>query len=379
MGWDEICDNQRWAINKMLNGQTVFQVRAVGRAPRRNQASYANQRAAQYRTLIQGSRSDRGARCEVDEFPMGNLEESGNNNPQACRMVNGPANGAQGNDYNAWKSAQWSRCSSFRKTVCNSRDPPPATWKFGPLVGNRGVGAGQHFISAYGFDSQTSNSLCFASYTYTDGNNARQTTMVADHGFRALDDDPMFGRPYNWPRQSWKVNPGPAASAAQRPMAINSAAYLKRGLMQEVLAATATSPANGTGFEATARSLCHVDLHGEDLETAGIAYDLDYDNLTFEDMYGNEVDGRTCDIIYDDISEVKLLIDEDGKVEYVYDQVDLLQGDVPVTSLGAVAPMATVEAPEPKSSFPSLPSSTIDSTDSSWSLVTAPPQVPTSL
>ncbi len=95
LGWDEVCDNQRWAINKMLNGQTVFQVRPVGRAPRRNQASWANQRNAQYRTLLQGSRNPRAARCEVDEFPMGNLEESGNNNPQACRLVNGPANGGK--------------------------------------------------------------------------------------------------------------------------------------------------------------------------------------------------------------------------------------------------------------------------------------------
>jgi hypothetical protein len=28
MGWDEVCDNQRWAIDKVLNGQTVFQPNA---------------------------------------------------------------------------------------------------------------------------------------------------------------------------------------------------------------------------------------------------------------------------------------------------------------------------------------------------------------
>ncbi|KAF2969308.1 hypothetical protein GQX73_g4255 [Xylaria multiplex] len=376
MGWDEICDNQRWAIDKMLNGMTVFRVRPAGRAPGRNQASYSNQRAGQYRTLVQGSRADRGARCEVDEFPMGNLEESGNHNPQACRLVNGPANGAQGNDFNAWKSAQWSRCSSFRKTICKSKDAPPATWKFGPLSGNRGIGAGQHFISAYGFDSQTLGSLCFASYTYTDANNARQNTMVADHGFRALNDDPMFGGPYNWPRQDWKVNPAPKGSSLKRPMVINSAAYLKRGLMQEILAATATSPANGTDVQETVRSLCHVDLHREELVEVGVDYDLDYENLTFEDMYGNRVDGRTCDIIYDDIGEVKLLIDEDGNVEYVYDDELLGQGGVPVTRHEATVPESTNETPRPSISFPRPPASTTDSRYSSVSVITAPPEVP---
>ncbi|KAI0535145.1 hypothetical protein GGR58DRAFT_480334 [Xylaria digitata] len=377
MGWDEVCDNQRWAVGKMLNGMTVFQVRPVKRAPGRNQALYPTQRAAQYRTLVQGSRADSGARCQVDEFPMGNLEESGNHNPQACRLVNRLANEAQGRDFKAWKAAQWSRCSSFRETICGSEDAPPATWKFGPLPGNRGVGAGQHFISAYGFDSQTSSSLCFASYTYTDVNNARQSTMVADHGFRVLNDDPMFGRPYNWPRQDWKVNPAPKASSLKRPIVINSAAYLKRGPMQEILAATATSPANGTDVQETARSLCHVDLHREELAEAGVDYDLDYDNLTFEDMYGNQVDGRTCDIIYDDISEVKLLIDEDGNVEYVYDDERLDRGDTPVTRHETTVPEPTNEAPKPSILFPRPPASTTDSRHSSGSVITAPPEVPT--
>lgn len=62
--------------------------------------------------------------------------------------------------------------------------------EFGPLNGNRGAANGAHFLTAYGFDSQTANSLCFASYTYTDSNNQLQNTMVADHGFRALNNDP---------------------------------------------------------------------------------------------------------------------------------------------------------------------------------------------
>ena len=63
------------------------------------------------------------------------------------------------------------------------------TGQFNQLNGNRGIGVGQHFITAYGFDYQTANSICLASYSYTDANNARQSTTVADHGFRGLNDD----------------------------------------------------------------------------------------------------------------------------------------------------------------------------------------------
>jgi hypothetical protein len=94
MGWDEVCDNQRWA-NKALNGHNVYNVRAVGRAAGRKYSSYTGQQNSQFRTLIQGQRSPQAAQCQLDEFPMGNLVESGNNNPQACRMVNGRANGSK--------------------------------------------------------------------------------------------------------------------------------------------------------------------------------------------------------------------------------------------------------------------------------------------
>jgi hypothetical protein len=60
---------------------------------------------------------------------MGDLDESGQNKPQACRLVNGPANVAQGKGYSAWKRAQWRPCSRYRHKVCNIRDDgPPATW-----------------------------------------------------------------------------------------------------------------------------------------------------------------------------------------------------------------------------------------------------------
>lgn len=69
---------------------------------------------------------------------------------------------------------------------------PMSHREFGSLPGNRGIGnmIGTRFITALGFDSQTANSLCFASYTYTDSNNNVHNTMVEDHGFRVLNDDP---------------------------------------------------------------------------------------------------------------------------------------------------------------------------------------------
>lgn len=128
MGWDEVCDNQRWAVNKLLGGRTVYQPRT--RMSDRRYASWArSQRHEAYRTLVQGKRQPRDARCELDEFPMGNLEESGNNNPQGCRLVHWKGNNAQGNDFKMWKDAQWRPCSTFRRDVCNINDDgPPATW-----------------------------------------------------------------------------------------------------------------------------------------------------------------------------------------------------------------------------------------------------------
>jgi hypothetical protein len=65
----------------------------------------------------------------VDEFLMGDLYDSGKNKPQACRLVNGPANMRQGKDYQAWKSAQWRPCSSYRRSVCNINEKGPlAAW-----------------------------------------------------------------------------------------------------------------------------------------------------------------------------------------------------------------------------------------------------------
>jgi hypothetical protein len=47
-------------------------------------------------------------------------------------------------------------------------------------------------LNAYGFDSQTSNSLCFGTFTFYPFSRNRiwSKSTVTDHGFRVLDDDP---------------------------------------------------------------------------------------------------------------------------------------------------------------------------------------------
>ncbi len=96
MGWDEVCDNQRWAIDKMLGGLKVYHYAGGGRAPGRNQALWASsQRDEAFRRLVQGLREPQAAQCQVDEFPLGSMKESEHAGPQACRLVNGKANGGK--------------------------------------------------------------------------------------------------------------------------------------------------------------------------------------------------------------------------------------------------------------------------------------------
>ncbi|KFZ18962.1 hypothetical protein V501_00864 [Pseudogymnoascus sp. VKM F-4519 (FW-2642)] len=319
MGWDEICDNQRWGIDKVRNGQTVYHPLANKRALNAKQAQWRVQRIDKYRTaaqvLIQGPGG--GYRCQVDEFPMGNLKESGNLAPQVCRLFNGPANQKHGGDYSAWKTAQWKPCSTYRSTKCNIRDGgPPATWAFGPLPGSRGAGSRKHFIDAYGFDEQTANSLCWATYTYTDqppGTIATSTPV--DHGFRVLDDDPMYGNAYGWPRQSWRRDPAPVANYLDRPYGSQPVIF-QRGLL-----ANDTSPEK----HSDPAGVCHADLRSLGNGKQDAYLDLDYDNLLFVDLDGKPVDGRTCNIIYEDDdphSEVHIVLDEKGKV------VDMYMGDL---------------------------------------------------
>jgi hypothetical protein len=92
---------------------------------------------------------------------MGVLKEARKPNKQICRLVNGPANGRQGVDFNQWSRAVYAPCSTYRKEICKSKDDPPVTWVIGqpPPGDNRLIaqGLGSHFIGKYGV-SEVSNS-----------------------------------------------------------------------------------------------------------------------------------------------------------------------------------------------------------------------------
>ena len=102
-----------------------------------------------------------------DEFPLGSLLE---NKEQALRLINGPANGAQGDDWSAWLRLIYKPCSSLRAVRGITPAGPPITWKFGVLSdGDPRKSAqidGGHFIRRYGFDSQTLGSLCWGEYRF---------------------------------------------------------------------------------------------------------------------------------------------------------------------------------------------------------------------
>lgn len=228
--FDEICDNQRWAIDDYLGGNTVYHQR--NRAGRYFKDDWDNWRADRYRSAARPSLPGLGRyRCEVDEFPMGGLREATWPNTQVLRFVNGPANGRQGGNFGVWKQLVWEPCSALRSA--NGRGAPPITWAFDGY-GNgdgRGQANGQHFIQAYGFDSQTQNSECWA--TYTKGANGAART-VTDQGFRAHPADPMFAAPFNYPASNYRLQPE-SYPDNQLPQNVNMGSWLKRSLVRRVL------------------------------------------------------------------------------------------------------------------------------------------------
>lgn len=84
---------------------------------------------------------------------MGSLLEGRIPNPQACRLVNGPANGRQGTDFGQFLMAVYNPCSSYKENVCSTTSPiVPITWAFAGMDAMRiaGAQAAPHFIQAYG-------------------------------------------------------------------------------------------------------------------------------------------------------------------------------------------------------------------------------------
>jgi hypothetical protein len=260
-GWDEVCDNQRWAIDKGLHGATVYHYQKRGKDSLYSKKNWKPQHKG-YQALAQ-KKENKVARCQVDEFPMGSLAEGRIPNPQICRLVNGPANGRQGGDFSAWLEAQWKPCSKYKKEVCKHKGEPPITWAFDPANPHAGAKTdGKHFVYAYGFEPMTAGSLCFATYTFSSNKQNWQSTVI-DHGFRALNDDPMFSAPYNYPQQDYKTNP-----AAPYPTNIDNTPYQKRDLVEAVMMGNLSKPV------------------GHDLEVSEL-----------EDP--NDIDCNACDIVID--------------------------------------------------------------------------------
>ncbi|ORY13819.1 hypothetical protein BCR34DRAFT_662986 [Clohesyomyces aquaticus] len=261
--WDEVCDNQRWAIDKGLHGATVYHYQKRGKDSLYSKKDWKPQHKG-YQALAQ-KKENKVARCQVDEFPMGSLAEGRIPQPQICRLVNGPANGRQGTDFGQWLEAQWKPCSEYKKNVCKHKDEPPITWAFDPVNPRTGArNDGKHFIYAYGFEPQTASSICFATYEFQ-SNKQKLLSTIYDHGFRVLNNDPMFSSPYNHPQQNYKTNP-----AAPYPTEVDEVPYRKRDLIEAVMMGNLSEPM-GDGLEAS----------------------------ELEDP--NDVDCNSCDIVVDDV------------------------------------------------------------------------------
>jgi chitinase len=101
---------------------------------------------------------------------MGALVEARGLGPQVCRLVNGPANRRQGNDFGNFIIASWEPCRAYQSAVCSTANAgmfeqliilfkftepfldPPITWAFNGMDASRSAGNvnGKHFIQRYG-------------------------------------------------------------------------------------------------------------------------------------------------------------------------------------------------------------------------------------
>lgn len=186
----------------------------------------------------------------------------------------------------------------------------------------------------------------------------------------------MYGNAFGWPRQAWRVDPAPMANALVRPYDSQPPIFQRRDFI-----------ANDTSLEKDSdpAGVCHADLASLGNGKQDAYRDLDYDNLLFVDLDGNPVDGRTCNIIYEDDdphSEVRIVLDENGKV------VDMYMGDpdaglwtreavqtsnsVKVT-VEPTTVTVTTGVPAGSESRPTFPASTTGSQTRSGSVVTPAP------
>lgn len=193
----------------------------------------------------------------------------------------------------------------------------------------------------------------------------------------------MYGAAYGWPRQSWRSDPAPVASALIRPY------DQQPGIFQRGLKITGNSTDNRTDSSLDPSVVCPVAHDAQDDGPLYVDADFDYDSQLFVDMDGNPIDGRSCSVIYDDRDqdhEVRIMVDEDGNVVDMYmgggddndaslsSGEDASESSVTATAEPAIATVMT-EAASPGSSLFSqtLPARTTVIATRSGSLVTLAP------
>ncbi|KAL4770196.1 hypothetical protein BDW60DRAFT_224434 [Aspergillus nidulans var. acristatus] len=190
--FDEICDNMRWAIEKGFNGEYVYHRERKGGRPKKTYKDrWDKQRKNTY--------YDGNSRCSLEEFPFASLDEAAGLQYQVIRRVNAESNAIHGRDWEKWLARRWEPCKRLRKAKGIEPPEPPITMTWSPFEeGDNRIKVNAepphnmppHFIQAYGFDSQTGGVECFPTYTYSENGGSRVTKTLADHGFRALEDDP---------------------------------------------------------------------------------------------------------------------------------------------------------------------------------------------
>lgn len=179
----------------------------------------------------------------------------------------------------------------------------------------------------------------------------------------------MYGSDYGWPRQSYRSDPAPISNGGIRPYNLQPGIFQRDQLPMIADNNTFTNDTDGADSSPT---VCHVDVAHQDAANGGDDAGLDYDHLLFVDMNGKFVDGRTCDIIYEDPpsgdaagnARVRVVVDQDGKVVDMYmddDDAGLWEEphEAPVTEVESAFITATTGGARPPSElFPTVPAST---------------------
>jgi hypothetical protein len=170
----------------------------------------------------------------------------------------------------------------------------------------------------------------------------------------------------DWPRQSWKINPGPYANAAHRPSSINSAGYMRRDF--PITAAMNQSLSVESEEEDSTKLTCNAFHNGNPILMKGSG-ELSFDDLDFEDMLGNKIDGWVCNVIYadDEDGPVQIMVNKDGSLEY-----DTGLADIPITSTETHVSTAKAQIPGGPVDG-NLPESTSAGHDVSMSQITTAP------